>query len=123
MCYQYLFSYVVFSVIILTHFLSSFSFFPLYTVSVSYMDMYLSKRKTDKQQLQLLAMVCIFVASKFHEVEPISIQELQTLAEGGYTEKSIRDLELDLLSTLNWEMNPITSTYKNQKKKFKTEKL
>ena len=58
------------------------------------------------QQLQLLAMVCIFVASKFHEVEPISIQELQTLAEGGYTEKSIRDLELDLLSTLNWEMNP-----------------
>lgn len=78
-------------------------------VSVSYMDMYLSKRKTDKQQLQLLAMVCIFVASKFHEVEPISIQELQTLAEGGYTEKSIRDLELDLLSTLNWEMNPITT--------------
>ena len=83
------------------------------------MDMYLSKRKTDKQQLQLLAMVCIFVASKFHEVEPISIQELQTLAEGGYTEKSIRDLELDLLSTLNWEMNPITSTYKKSKKKLK----
>ena len=123
MCYQYIFSYVVYSVIILTLFLSSFFFFLLYTVSVSYMDMYLSKRKTDKQQLQLLAMVCIFVASKFHEVEPISIQELQTLAEGGYTEKSIRDLELDLLSTLNWEMNPITSTInKNQKKIIKSNK-
>ena len=44
----------------------------------------------DKINLQLLAMVCIFVASKFHEVEPISILELQTLAEGGYTESSIR---------------------------------
>ena len=54
------------------------------------MDMYLSRRQVDKINLQLLAMVCIFVASKFHEVEPISILELQTLAEGGYTESSIR---------------------------------
>ena len=73
------------------------------------MDMYLSRRQVDKINLQLLAMVCIFVASKFHEVEPISILELQTLAEGGYTEKSIRTLELDLLTTLEWNMNPITT--------------
>ena len=42
-------------------------------------------------------MVCIFVASKFHEVEPISILELQTLAEGGYTESSIRKFFWTLL--------------------------
>ena len=63
----------------------------------------------DKASLQLLAMVCIFVASKFHEVDPISIVELQTLAEGGYTEQQIRELELDLLQTMSWNMNPITS--------------
>ena len=78
-------------------------------VAVNYMDVYLSKRKVNKINLQLLAMVCVFVASKFHEVEPISIQELQTLAEGGYTEDSIRNLELDLLNTLDWNMNPITT--------------
>jgi hypothetical protein len=78
-------------------------------VAVNYMDMYLSKKKVDKINLQLLAMVCIFVASKFHEVEAISIQELQTLAEGGYTEESIRLLEFNLLETLNWNMNPTTT--------------
>jgi hypothetical protein len=71
-------------------------------VAITYLDVYLSRKQVDKVHLQLLAMVCVFVASKFHEVEPISIQELQTLAEGGYTEKSIRDLELELLNTLNW---------------------
>ena len=82
-----------------TFFFSSFFFPPhfflglpndIVAVSINYMDMYLSRRQVDKINLQLLAMVCIFVASKFHEVEPISILELQTLAEGGYTESSIR---------------------------------
>ena len=50
-------------------------------VAVSYLDIYLSRRHVDRLA-QLLAMVCIFVASKFHEVDPISIVELQTLAEG-----------------------------------------
>ena len=77
-------------------------------VSVAYMDLYLSRKPTEKKNLQLLAMVCIFVASKFHEVEAISIAELQTLAEGGYTVDAIQSLELDLLRTLDWNMAPIT---------------
>jgi len=72
------------------------------------MDLYLSRKPTEKKNLQLLAMVCIFVASKFHEVEAISIAELQTLAEGGYTVDAIQSLELDLLRTLEWNMAPIT---------------
>lgn len=63
----------------------------------------------DKGNLQLLAMVCIFVASKFHEVDPISISELQTLAEGGYSEQQIRALEIELLRILEWNMNPTTT--------------
>ena len=31
-------------------------------VSINYMDMYLSRKQVDKINLQLLAMVCIFVA-------------------------------------------------------------
>jgi hypothetical protein len=78
-------------------------------VAVAYLDIFLSRRRVNKASLQLLAMVCIFVASKFHEVDPISIAELQTLAEGGYTEEQIRSLELELLQAMSWNMNPTTT--------------
>ena len=35
-------------------------------VSINYMDMYLSRKQVDKINLQLLAMVCIFVAYVFN---------------------------------------------------------
>lgn len=50
-------------------------------LSVSYMDRMLSRVAIQKNQFQLLASVCIFLASKFKESEPISAEKLVVMTD------------------------------------------
>lgn len=50
--------------------------------AISYMDQFLSVESVDKIMMQLLSLVCVFVASKMHDPEPISLVRLPILEEG-----------------------------------------
>lgn len=76
--------------------------------AMNYVDRYLSHVSTKKCILQLVALAAILVATKLCETQPISIKELQGLAEGIYLESDIRLMELELLRVLSWELNPVT---------------
>ncbi|GBG29373.1 Protein aardvark [Hondaea fermentalgiana] len=78
------------------------------TTAMNYVDRYLSHVSTKKCILQLVALAAILIATKLCETRPISIQELQGLAEGIYLESDIRLMELELLRVLAWELNPVT---------------
>jgi hypothetical protein len=77
-------------------------------VAVNYMDRYLSKKSTEKEIVQLLAMGAIFVAAKLHETYSIGMKELQALADEVYLASDIKLMELELLGVLQWNLNPIT---------------
>ena len=50
-------------------------------LSINYMDRMLSRVAIQKNQFQLLASVCIFLASKFKESEPISAEKLVVMTD------------------------------------------
>ena len=55
--------------------------------AIHFMDQYLSELSVDKIMLQLLSMVCMYVSSKMHESQPISMvskrQKSARFVDGG----------------------------------------
>ncbi len=56
----------------------------VYWLAVSYMDRFLGVYRTGKAQLQLLGAVCLFLASKLKETNPVTADKLVL-----YTDRSI----------------------------------
>lgn len=79
--------------------------------SVSLLDQYFKRTKKviDVTDLHLNGMVCMFIASKYEEIEPIKIREL--IDEVGhfiFSKEDIQNKELDILKTLQFQVgNPI----------------
>jgi len=71
--------------------------------AVSYMDRYLAKKVSPT--LQKLAATCVFIASKFNEIYPFSIEEvLYFTSKVDFTKKELLDMEADILTVLNFEL-------------------
>ena len=60
------------------------------------MDRFLSKVGIDKSYLQLLAVACMFIASKLTEVLPLDARKLVT-----YTESSVTIQEIQVLISIH----------------------
>lgn len=73
------------------------------------MDQYLSVLSVDKIMLQLLSMVCMYVASKMHESQPISMDEMDLLSQRKFSRHDIRKVESQLVQVLGWRLTPPTS--------------
>ena len=69
----------------------------MFFLSVNILDRYLSKEKIDKSVLQLLGAVCMFIASKVTEVDPLDPLKLVI-----YTENSITVHEIMVLVHINY---------------------
>merc|ERR1712172_346849 len=81
----------------------------VFYLSINYLDRFLSKANIQKNQFQLVASVCIFIASKFSDVVPITSDRLSTYTDNSVTIEEIRDWELTVLNVLNWELSAVTS--------------
>ncbi|TMW56647.1 hypothetical protein Poli38472_006657 [Pythium oligandrum] len=80
--------------------------------AIHFLDQYLSQHSVDKIMMQLVSMVCMFVASKMHETQPISMEEMELLCERKFTRDQILKAESKLLLVLNWNLNPpVAFTY------------
>ena len=78
-------------------------------LAVNFFDRFLSIHDLEKKKLHLLCMVVLFVASKTAEVHHIMMNELVDATGRVYTSQDVRDLEKDLLSKLDWQMQPVTA--------------
>ncbi|KAJ0389135.1 hypothetical protein P43SY_011714 [Pythium insidiosum] len=78
-------------------------------IAIHYLDQYLSVHSADKITLQLLSMVCLFVASKMHESQPITMEEMELLCEHKFSSDDITKLEAKLLGVLDWKLDPCVS--------------
>jgi len=81
----------------------------IFPLSINYMDRFLSVRRISRTQLQLLAAVCLLLASKIRQCRALSLQQLVYLTDYSVTEQQLKEFELALLHRLNWDLNSVTS--------------
>jgi len=80
--------------------------------SVSLFDKFLlkSKRIIDDYELQLIAMSCIFIASKIEDIIPLHIIHIKkNIGHNLFNEKQIIQTEIEILNTLNFDVFCVTT--------------
>lgn len=70
----------------------------------NYLDRFLAKIPIPVDQLQLAGTVALLLASKYEEIQSPAIQELSFLGGNAYTPARIRQAEIGMLTTLNYDM-------------------
>lgn len=82
-----------------------------YYLAMDYIDRFLSlhNEPVPKNQLQLIGITCLFIASKVEEIYPPKIAEFAYVTDGACTEDEILGKELLILKGLGWNLSPITA--------------
>lgn len=69
------------------------------------MDMYTSiQSNVTSNDLQLIAITCLMMSTKFHEMKYPSASSLNSATRNSYTYETIITKEGEILATLNWDM-------------------
>merc|ERR1712060_972074 len=76
--------------------------------AVNYLDRFLSKVNIKKTQFQMIASICLLLASKMLEVCPLSISQLVIYSDYSVTEQEMIEGELLVLTKIGWELSVIT---------------
>lgn len=77
--------------------------------AIIYMDRYLGKTYTfPPQKYQILVIVALLVASKFHEQWSPSVPNFCSITDNLYTPKEVKNLEKELCFSLDWNLVTIT---------------
>lgn len=80
-----------------------------YYLTVDYLDRYLSTiTNISKNQLQLIGITCLFIASKVEEVYPPKLTEFAYVTDAACTEEDILQQEVLILQALQWCITPVT---------------
>jgi len=75
-----------------------------YYISVSYLDRILGKTDVPNSALQLVGCACLFIASKFEDIEQISSYDLAFVGDNSFTRDELIEMEQLILNALNFEM-------------------
>ena len=81
----------------------------VFFLAVNYLDRFLSSVNIKKNQFQLLASVCILLASKFSQVVPITTDQLIIYSDNSITKDELKNWELFVLEILGWELSTSTA--------------
>ena len=78
--------------------------------AVDYVDRYLSQNvNIHKNKLQLIGITALLIAAKMEEYQAPSAWSLADFTDYACTEDEILDEEVQILKTLNWDLNPVTA--------------
>ena len=80
----------------------------MFALAVNYLDRFLSQVSVQKQHLQLVAAVAMFVASKLKESTPLTADKLVLYTDNSITYDQMLTWELLLLGRLRWDVAAIT---------------
>ncbi|KAM3968131.1 cyclin D [Aphomia sociella] len=81
----------------------------VFPLAVSYMDRFLAQRAISRQQLQLLAVTAMLLASKFRQCHPLSVDLLCAYTDNSVYPQEVREWEVMLLQRLNWQLSIATA--------------
>lgn len=73
--------------------------------SVILMDLYASKiASIPTSELQLIAISCLMISTKYHEMKYPSAQSLNSATRNAYSQDLIIKKEGEILKVINWEL-------------------
>ena len=81
----------------------------VFFLAVNYLDRFLSRVNIKKTQFQLVASVCILLASKFSQVVPIRSEQLVIYTDNSVSVEQLRQWEMEVLNVLQWELAASTA--------------
>lgn len=80
-----------------------------YHLALDFIDRYLAATSNiGKYQLQLIGTTCLFLAAKYEEIRPPTVNEFAELTDGACKPEEIIDHEVVILSAINWDITPMT---------------
>jgi len=82
-----------------------------FLLSINFVDRFLATTPVDKNCLQLLGVAALLVAAKKEEVCPPEIDEIVRLCGKAYKARNIRQMEMELLCRLDFQLCPPTASY------------
>jgi hypothetical protein len=79
-------------------------------MSIAYLDRILGAQAVAKNRLQLVALCCMLTAAKYEELEDCvpTLDELNECCNGAYTSAMIKDMEVNVLTALQWHLGVTT---------------
>jgi len=78
------------------------------SISLNYLDRYLSKHVVSTKNIQLAAMTSLFLAIKLYEPSTLKILSFNELSRGYFKTEHIIMMESSILWTLSWYVHPPT---------------
>lgn len=79
-------------------------------IAFSFVDRYIwrSRILPDRRRYQLLVMTCLYSAVKMHEPAALDPATMERISRGTYKAKEIENVELLIVQTIGWRLNPST---------------
>jgi len=77
-------------------------------IAFSFLDRFTAKCECDRKAYKLAAMTSLFMAIKIHNPRQFNIGALEKLSRGEFKSSHIAQMELIMLRTLDWRLNPPT---------------
>ena len=78
-------------------------------MSCNYVDRFLQiTPNVAKDQLQLIGLTCLYIASKMEEVQMRNVNDYLSSACNIYTEEQMMNCEINIITTLDFKLNPPT---------------
>jgi len=71
-------------------------------VTVYLIDRFLSLKQIKKSQLHILGVTALLISTKYEEIYPPELKDLLTVSENKFTKKTVLEMELDILQTLQF---------------------
>ncbi|KAJ7307581.1 hypothetical protein JRQ81_009608 [Phrynocephalus forsythii] len=81
----------------------------IFPLAVSYVDRYARGVPTRQAHLQLLGAVCVLLASKLRDPQPLRAEKLSLYTAHAFTARDILDWEPVVLGKLQWDLMSVTS--------------
>jgi len=78
------------------------------SISLNYLDRYLSTRTVSRKVFQLAAMTSLFLAIKLHEPRTLRMSSFIELSRGYFQTEHIAVMEKSILEALSWRVHPPT---------------
>ena len=80
----------------------------VFTLSMNYLDRFLSVMSIRKTHLQLLGTACMFLASKLKETIPFTAEKLVIYTDHSITLEGLLNWEILILNKLRWDISAVT---------------
>uniref|UniRef100_A0A7S2V373 Cyclin-like domain-containing protein n=1 Tax=Fibrocapsa japonica TaxID=94617 RepID=A0A7S2V373_9STRA len=78
------------------------------SISINFLDRYLSKKSCSKLMFQLAGMTTVFMAAKIESSRSLQVQDLLPLSADFFSAADVAAMELDILGELKCHLNPPT---------------